>query len=211
LLAYSSGILLATFVPTLASAMPLALASLCVLLLANCLAWRWQKQGDCLPVCLPCLRLALAASIGFVWHLLWACNIWQQRLPFELEGQDMWVSGVVANLPVRNLNASQFQFEIIHSEFDFAPRRILLNFYGATEIKAGQVWRLRVRLNRPHGFANPGGFDYEAWLFQQGITAKGYVRQDANNQLLGIRSASCPPLVRRFVSASWLRQRHCRI
>ena len=38
-----------------------------------------------------------------------------------------------------------------------------------------------MRLKRPHGHANPGGFDYERWLFQQRIAATGYVRQDARN------------------------------
>lgn len=33
----------------------------------------------------------------------------------------------------------------------------------------------------PHGFANPGGFDYERWLFQQGIEATGYVRDGGEN------------------------------
>ncbi|MSR12291.1 MAG: DUF4131 domain-containing protein [Gammaproteobacteria bacterium] len=57
-------------------------------------------------------------------------------------------------------------------------------------VQAGQRWQLLVRLNRPHGFANPGGFDYEAWLFQQRISAKGYVRENSSNQLLGSRPYS---------------------
>jgi len=40
------------------------------------------------------------------------------------------------------------------------------------------------RLKRPHGFSNPGGFDYERWLFQQGIRATGYIRKDSRNRLL---------------------------
>jgi competence protein ComEC len=41
-----------------------------------------------------------------------------------------------------------------------------------------------VRLQRPHGNANPGGFDYEAWLLEQGVRATGYVRAgDANARL----------------------------
>jgi competence protein ComEC len=33
-----------------------------------------------------------------------------------------------------------------------------------------------VRLQRPHGNADPQGFDYEAWLLGQGVRATGYVR-----------------------------------
>jgi competence protein ComEC len=32
-------------------------------------------------------------------------------------------------------------------------------------------------LRRPRGTLNPGGFDYQAWLYQQGIGATGYVRR----------------------------------
>ena len=36
----------------------------------------------------------------------------------------------------------------------------------------------------PYGFSNPGGFDYEAWLFQHRIRATGYVRNKEQNSLL---------------------------
>ena len=47
-----------------------------------------------------------------------------------------------------------------------------------------------MRLNKPHGFANPASFDYEAWLFQQAIVAKGYVRSSTDNRLLAAHSRS---------------------
>ena len=37
---------------------------------------------------------------------------------------------------------------------------------------------MTVRLQRPHGNANPYGFDYEVWLLEQGLRATGYVRPD---------------------------------
>ena len=42
----------------------------------------------------------------------------------------------------------------------------------------GERWRLTVRLRRPHGNANPQGFDYEAWLLERNIRALGAVRPD---------------------------------
>jgi competence protein ComEC len=33
-----------------------------------------------------------------------------------------------------------------------------------------------VRLKAPHGNLNPHGFDYELWLWEQGLQATGYVR-----------------------------------
>ena len=43
-------------------------------------------------------------------------------------------------------------------------------------LRAGQRWRLPVRLRRPHGAMNPDGFDAELWLFDQGLRATGSVR-----------------------------------
>ena len=50
------------------------------------------------------------------------------------------------------------------------------------ELRAGQRWRLPVRLRRPHGAMNPDGFDAELWLFDQGLRATGSVR--GNGRLL---------------------------
>ena len=43
-------------------------------------------------------------------------------------------------------------------------------------LRAGERWQLTVRLKAPHGNSNPHGFDYELWLWEQGIQATGYVR-----------------------------------
>ncbi len=47
---------------------------------------------------------------------------------------------------------------------------------------------MTVRLKAPHGSSNPHGFDYELWLWEQGLQATGYVRsgpKDAPAQQLG--------------------------
>ncbi|NMM10562.1 MAG: DNA internalization-related competence protein ComEC/Rec2 [Polaromonas sp.] len=43
-------------------------------------------------------------------------------------------------------------------------------------LRAGERWEMTVRLKAPHGGSNPYGFDYELWLWEQGIQATGYVR-----------------------------------
>ncbi len=56
------------------------------------------------------------------------------------------------------------------------PRRIRVSWYEpAARPAPGEVWQLTVRLRAPRGFANPGPFDYERWLFVTGIGATGYV------------------------------------
>jgi competence protein ComEC len=49
-------------------------------------------------------------------------------------------------------------------------------------VRAGERWRFAVRLRRPHGSLNPHGFDYEAWLFERGIRATGYVRMPGRRE-----------------------------
>ncbi len=54
-------------------------------------------------------------------------------------------------------------------------------------LRAGQRWRIPVRLRLPHGAMNPDGFDAELWLFDQNLRATGVVR--GNGVLLGQRWA----------------------
>ena len=46
-------------------------------------------------------------------------------------------------------------------------------------LRAGERWQMTVRLKAPHGNSNPHGFDYELWLWEQGLQATGYVRSGA--------------------------------
>ena len=66
-------------------------------------------------------------------------------------------------------------------------------------LRAGQRWRLPVRLRRPHGAMNPDGFDAELWLFDQGLRATGSVR--GNGRLL---DASWAPIAN---ARQWVRDR----
>ena len=50
-------------------------------------------------------------------------------------------------------------------------------------LTAGETWRFTVRLKRPHGLANPGGFDAELWLLEQGVRATGSVRLGSAERL----------------------------
>lgn len=43
-------------------------------------------------------------------------------------------------------------------------------------LHAGERWQMTVRLKAPHGTLNPHGFDYELWMWEQGLQASGYVR-----------------------------------
>ncbi|MDM0107891.1 DUF4131 domain-containing protein [Variovorax sp. J22R24] len=112
-----------------------------------------------------------------------------------LEGQDVQVVGVVAQMPQRGEGMVRFTFEVESAEPPNVPRRISLGWYaegsgpwgraGAVDapgpVHAGERWRMTVRLRAPHGNLNPHGFDQELRLWEQGVQATGYVRTGARD------------------------------
>ncbi|ROZ61419.1 DNA internalization-related competence protein ComEC/Rec2 [Ramlibacter sp. WS9] len=126
----------------------------------------------------------------------------------QLEGRDISVVGVVAAMPQRNETGVRFRLDIESATSGGAPvsvpPRIHLGWYGgampdaagamellrqAPELHAGERWQMTVRLKAPHGNSNPHGFDYELWLWEQGVQATGYVRsgpRDRPPQRIGV-------------------------
>jgi len=134
-------------------------------------AMRWPRWS--LPV------LFLAA--GFSWAVIRSDAVLRQELPASLEGTDLTIDGRIADLPSPLERGVRLVVDVepAGNVADRAPvpRRIQLNRYGHGEqFRVGDLWRFTVRLRRPHGFRNPGGFDQEAHLFQQHIRATGYIR-----------------------------------
>jgi competence protein ComEC len=143
----------------------------------------------------PWLAIPGAALIGFCWTGGWATHRLADELPVGNEGRDVEIVGIVAGLPQRFENGVRFDLDVEHSDL-VVPARISLAWYRGWRlqeddefhflptIRAGERWRLTVRLKRPHGNMNPHGFDYEAWLFERGIRATGYVRKADGNRRL---------------------------
>lgn len=141
------------------------------------------------------LAIPGAAMLGFGWAGAMATQRLADELPVTSEGRDVEIVGVVAGLPQRFENGVRFDFDVERSPFA-VPTRISLawyrgwrpqeddEFHPLPTIRAGERWRLTVRLKRPHGNMNPHGFDYEAWLFERGIRATGYVRKSDGNRRL---------------------------
>jgi competence protein ComEC len=137
------------------------------------------------------LRFSGLAVAGFLWCGWHLDQALAQELPRSLENRDVQVEGVIQGLPERLTDGRlRFRFEIdcYHEETGCRalPLTVRLNWYRhAPALHPGERWQLRVRLKRPHGFANPGGFDYERWLLAAGIRATGYVRGKGNNRRIG--------------------------
>ncbi|MCP4408241.1 MAG: DNA internalization-related competence protein ComEC/Rec2 [Gammaproteobacteria bacterium] len=160
-----------------------------------------------LSIAFRALRLPLLIFCGFLWALLQAHGQLYPELSQQWEGNDLMVEGVIASIPQNRGRAVRFLFDLDRVSHaggrqDEFPRRIRLSWYGSTQIlHLAQRWKFTVRLKRPRGFKNPGGFDYERWLFAQGIRATGYVRGGEGAVLLTDRVSSRPvDLLRRTLA-----------
>ena len=119
----------------------------------------------------------LAAVAGYTWAAFVAHVQMGAALPAGLEGRDLEIAGTVQGLPVADSRRVRFDFDVEAGAPLPAGGRIRLSWYRARMTPApGSVWRLTVRLRRPRGWRNPGGSDYEGWLFANRIAATGYVR-----------------------------------
>ena len=146
----------------------------------------------------PQARIAALFLAGALWCLLRAHLALAEVLPPHLKSRDLVAEGTIAGIPEVQAARTRFLFLVSRSSLlepqdtDRGVRaysgRVRLNWYGAPRLRAGQQWRLVLRLRPPRGFANPGGFDYEKWLFANGIRATGYVRDAPTAQLLGAGS-----------------------
>lgn len=137
----------------------------------------------------------IAFAAGFFWAGAVAHTRLADDMPKEWEGKEIQVVGVVAALPQVSERGLRFEFDVEHVVTPGAllPQHIQLFWFsrGADaeedallnpgHLHAGERWQFVVRLKRPHGAANPYGFDYEAWLLEQNLRATGYVRKDPNN------------------------------
>lgn len=130
---------------------------------------------------LPLLLLVIGALIGGH-HGLQVKSGW---LDERLQGLDQVISGRIVSLPVQSGQVMRFDFKpdgrasVVDSDFKL-PGRIRLSWFNgpaeAQAVQPGERWQLTLRLRRPHGFASPGAFDYEAFLARQGVQATGYIK-----------------------------------
>jgi competence protein ComEC len=121
---------------------------------------------------------------GFAWCLLYAHWVASWSLPAAIENKNIIITGYIASLPAERDHYIRFEF-VTHKA------KMELNWSNNyPQLTIGDKWQLEVRLKRPHGSMNPGGFDYEKYLFANRIRAVGYVvprsSLSANQQLTSL-------------------------
>lgn len=134
------------------------------------------------------LRFPTAFVFGVVWALAFADIRLSQSLPSTTERQAAIVEGVIRTIPQPMDQGFRFYFDIertVEPDNLTLPSRVRLSWYDLRiSPRAGERWQLSVKLKPPHGMLNPGGLDYERWLFAQGIRAVGYVTESSHNRRL---------------------------
>ena len=165
-----------------------ALAAL-AMTVAAALTWPGLQRGW------PVTRTLLAVIASGVLGL--ASTGWRaearlaERLDPTLEGQDLNVTGVVAQMTQTSASGTRFVLEVeqatLQGQSVRLPPLLALGWYvnyqdearladPRTDLRAGQRWQMPLRLKLPHATLNPNGYDAELAWFEQGLGATGYVR-----------------------------------
>jgi competence protein ComEC len=170
--------------------------------------WVFVRAANALAVLRIPMALLTFAALGFAVTGLRAVAFQVDAIDPALEGVDVQVVGVVAAMPQRSEAGLRFRLDVESASSMGGsvalPPSIYLSWYSqlqrsedpaavpfaelsqtSAELKAGERWALTVRLKAPHGNANPHGFDYELWLWEQGLQATGYVRATPANAAQG--------------------------
>ena len=179
---FTAGALAVLALPSLPSLPWLAGLSLPALL-----PWRWRRY----------YALLLLGILLSAWR---AQGSLDSRWPLADSDHEVVVEGRIASLPEKRLSAGmkedsaedaegqseeralKHDWRFLFSPLDHGalPPLIRVSWYRGEQIlRGGDCWRLKLRLRAPHGLLNPSGYDYEAWLFEQGIGATATVRDSS--------------------------------
>ena len=150
----------------------------------------------------------IAVGLFFIGGIGWGAISAQQtllrQLPDSYDKQRFLVTGSVVGLVNSDERRTGFELavesvKILDAEstdnanLQFSLSRLLLKRYfkpsdqplvDQVQIASGDHWQLVVQLRKPRGMLNQGGFDYQAWLVQRGISATGYLVDSNLNQRL---------------------------
>jgi competence protein ComEC len=120
-----------------------------------------------------------AFYLGLVFALISAQSGLDKSLPMELENRVLDLKGHVVGLPVQKDGIERFRFQVesINGEDDSWTGLVSLSWYRSPiAVYPGDHLRISAKLANPRASLNPGVFDYEGWLFFNGISATGYVK-----------------------------------
>lgn len=164
---------------------------------------RWRQLGACWALVAAVALLAFAATGG-------RARVYQSgALDAGLAGRDLRVVAVVDAMPQRTELGLRLRLAVesattLDGQPVRVPSRVEVGWWGGVwqagpglaadlqrqppAVRAGERWAFTLRLRPPQGARNPHGFDYELWMWEQGVQAVGSVRaglRDAPPERLG--------------------------
>lgn len=129
------------------------------------------------------VRYVAFVLLGFALFMHAGQDSLENRLDSQFSGDSMLARVRVLDFP--KVNGDSVTMTIAPVADSRLPDRSRVSWFEATQVPAiGEVWELELRLRRPRGNSNPGGFDLEAWLFREKLYATGYVVNGKRNRLL---------------------------
>jgi competence protein ComEC len=124
--------------------------------------------------------------LGIVWMA--SVGHWQYSLQLSSDqtSQPLQIIGDISSLVIAERN---IRFNLKVKQIDdnpiFFTKTFRLSWRDPSwQVQQGQQVKFWVKVKPPHGLANEAGFNYQQWLFSEGIIATGYVKPHVQNQLI---------------------------
>ena len=195
MLPFSLGLLLGAWLLHRNAVLPEILPLVGLAFLSALLLLRWPQQT----------KILAGVALGFVWAGVYA----HWHAPASIPSQDYrttyQASGLIRSLPERRNDRARVLMSIDRLEHAGTVLRgdwlVRVSWRDAPHLKAGQRWRLPLRLRVARSYGNPGGWDYAAWLYRKGVRYTAYV---APGDTLLLGESACCHLAR---LRGWLRER----
>lgn len=157
--------------------------------------WQRESFSFCrrwLSALLVCL---CAITLGLGWAGWRATLVMQDRIAAQWVDTTVRVEGVVESMVQVSERGIRFRLSLdraTHTTTVPLPATVMVYWNSGPSTDDGQAWTLQtkapvvvpgdrwqltMRLSAVHGASNPGGFDYELWMWEQGIGAIGSVKK----------------------------------
>ncbi|RUR32412.1 DNA internalization-related competence protein ComEC/Rec2 [Vreelandella andesensis] len=125
------------------------------------------------------------------WVFIGVQQEWGHRLPTGLSGKDVTLQARIINVQT-DAGSSRLRLAV---ESCLSPtnlpscgalRSVRVSAYDDQRYRVGERWQMTLRLRPPGGFSNPDTFNFQQWLWREGIHATGYVRQEPKPERLSV-------------------------
>ncbi|MDF1828052.1 MAG: DNA internalization-related competence protein ComEC/Rec2 [Legionellaceae bacterium] len=128
----------------------------------------------------PRWLLVVLFVLGFVWAACHQAYIASHAMPKEPVLKHVVLKGVIASIPVKTSDKTQFEFKLLTLNHQPVRARVLLSCYKfCPNVVAGQIWQLQAKIKKPQNLGNPGGFDFVRSLKARHIEWVGYSKQNS--------------------------------